>query len=243
VTSSRGPLVGTRLRVPALAVGAVAVALLVLLAVRYAGQHGPGGVDRQVDGWLDDHLGAHQRLARDVADLANAPVLALVVALIGAGCLLRGWPRGAVLAVAGPGLAAAITHFLLKPLVGRTIDGGLAFPSGHTTGAVATALVVVVLALRARLARAARAALVLAAAAYAGAVVVALIVGRFHYATDTVGGACVAVATVLGVALAIDALSPVCSRSASGRGRVPSPPRPRGRASARRSPTGPATRS
>jgi undecaprenyl-diphosphatase len=242
VTIPRGPLISRRLRVPALAVVALAIGILAVLAVRYAGQHGPGRIDRRVDNWFDTQLGAHQRLAHDIANLANVPVAALLIAAIVAACLLRGWPRGAVLAAGAPCLAGVLTQFLLKPLVGRTLGGGLAFPSGHTTGAVAIALVVVVLALRAHLAAAARAALVLAAMLYAGAVVVALIAGRFHYATDTVGGACVAVATVLAVALAIDALSPLWSRSASGRGRVPSPPRPRGRASVRRSPAGSATR-
>ena len=35
---------------------------------------------------------------------------------------------------------------------------------------------------------------------------VGLVANLYHYATDTVGGVCVAVATVLGVALLVDAV-------------------------------------
>jgi undecaprenyl-diphosphatase len=223
-----------------LVVALLAAAVVVVLAVHYAGTAGPGRVDRHVDEWLQAHLGAHARLAHDVANLANVPVAGALIAALATACLLRGWRRGAVLAVVGPTLAGAITQYLLKPLVDRTIGAGLAFPSGHTTGAVAIALVVVILALRARLHRAARIALVVAAVVYAVGIPVALVVGRFHYATDTVGGACVASATVLTVALVVDAVS---SRSAAERGRGPWPLRRRGRVSGRQSPTEPVARS
>jgi undecaprenyl-diphosphatase len=37
-----------------------------------------------------------------------------------------------------------------------------------------------------------------------GAMAVALIVYEWHYATDTIGGACTAIAVILGSALALD---------------------------------------
>lgn len=240
MTSARDPLIPPRLRLPAFVVALLAAALLAALAVHYAGESRPSRIDRHIDGWFHAHLGAHLRVAHDVANLANVPAAGVLIAALAVACLLRGWRRGAVLAVVGPTLAGAITQYLLKPLVDRTISGGLAFPSGHTTGAVGIALVVVILALRARLRRPARIALIIVAVVYAVGIPIALIVGHFHYATDTVGGACVASATVLAVALAVDALS---SRTAAGRGLAPWPLRPRDRVSGQQSPAEPATRS
>jgi len=44
----------------------------------------------------------------------------------------RRWPA-VTLAVAGPLTAVLLTEFVLKPLIGRTHDGGLALPAGIPT--------------------------------------------------------------------------------------------------------------
>ena len=49
-----------------------------------------------------------------------------------------------MLAVVGPGLTGVCTT-LLKPALGRTIEGGFAFPSGHTGGATSLGLVAALL--------------------------------------------------------------------------------------------------
>ena len=49
-----------------------------------------------------------------------------------------------------------------------------------------------------------------------GAMAVALVIGRFHYPTDAVGGFCMAVTVVLGTALLLE-------RWADGRSRTASP--------------------
>nr|WP_225955323.1 phosphatase PAP2 family protein [Kibdelosporangium phytohabitans] len=130
-------------------------------------------------------------------------LLVVVIGLIVMGAVALRRPRLAVLAVAGPVLSAVFSSAVLKPAFGRTINNGsLAFPSGHTATMVAvlTVLVLATFATRTTV-------LVLTAA---GALIVAVIgatalVGmKYHYITDTVGGACVAIATVLTVALVID---------------------------------------
>jgi undecaprenyl-diphosphatase len=118
------------------------------------------------------------------------------------------WWSAAALAVLGPGLAAVATEFVLKPLVGRTLDGDLAFPSGHAVRVAAVSFVVLVLlaAQRGPCRRPTRlfvgllAVLVPIAAAYA---VVGL---TWHYTTDAVGGVIVAAAIVTATALVLDAV-------------------------------------
>jgi membrane-associated phospholipid phosphatase len=124
---------------------------------------------------------------------------------------LRHRRRLAVLALLGPGAGAALSERVLKPLVGRRNNGGaLSFPSGHTTGAVAVAAVVVIFLLgpgRPPLALAWRALLAALVVVEAAAVATALVGAGYHYATDTVGGFGVATGTVLALALGIDAVA------------------------------------
>jgi membrane-associated phospholipid phosphatase len=138
-----------------------------------------------------------------VIDWTGEPVGATVVLVTLIGVFLRmGNRRAAVLAVAGPGAAVAVTT-IMKPLVGRTINGGyLSFPSGHTASATAFALVVTLVVMGRNPARAWLLAVVpvLAAAAMAWAQVLL----NAHYPTDTIGGFCAALAVVPAVAWAID---------------------------------------
>jgi membrane-associated phospholipid phosphatase len=125
------------------------------------------------------------------------------------GCLAVRRLSGALLAVIGVLLASALTEAVLKHLVHRTITVNhfLTYPSGHTTGtfALSTALAVVLLRPRSGRPRP-----VVRIAAVAVAVVVSCLVGMamigldFHYFTDTVGGAGIGIAVVLGCAFLLD---------------------------------------
>jgi membrane-associated phospholipid phosphatase len=117
-------------------------------------------------------------------------------------------PRLAVLAVAGPLAAVLLNSAVLKPLFGRTINNGsLAFPSGHTAGLVAvlTVLIIAVISgVRPPWRKSVTSLVIVGASVITGVGSTALIGMKYHYVTDTFGGFGVAVATVLGLALAID---------------------------------------
>jgi len=179
------------------------LALLVfgVFAARYADDSSAGRLDRRV-----------QRLVNDGPSLPDAvivfgnPVTVVVLAVLLAGLALAlGHRRLAVLAIVGPGLTGVATT-TLKPIIGRTIDGGFAFPSGHTGGATALGVVAALLLITVLRPATGTSALLLAAGALGsgGAMALALVADRIHYPTDTLGGFCVAVATVLTSALVIE---------------------------------------
>ena len=121
--------------------------------------------------------------------------------------------HAAAFAIVAPIGASALTELVLKPLIDRHKQTGLAFPSGHTTGAFSLALTAAVLLLphRADLrARLGFVRLVVGASvlALATGTAIALVALRAHYATDTLGGAAVALAVVPTVALGLDAFRP-----------------------------------
>jgi membrane-associated phospholipid phosphatase len=163
-------------------------------------------IDVAVDGRVIARFGGDVGLVRGVADLGGpVPVLlavsALVIAMLGLGRL-----RGALLAVMAPAVASLITEAILKPLVGR-IHLGQAYPSGHATGICSVAFVVVVLALDQqprRLPRPVQTIVFGGALVLVGCVSVALVAAQYHVATDTIGGVCVALVTVLTLAVVID---------------------------------------
>jgi undecaprenyl-diphosphatase len=119
-----------------------------------------------------------------------------------------------LLAVLTPVVAGAATEWVLKPLIDRSLfDGdsyGWSMPSGHSAGAFSVAFVVGLLLVGGQVSRLPMAARILGSllvllVAAAGAV--GLVASGYHYATDTVGGACVALFTVLALAFGIDALA------------------------------------
>ena len=124
--------------------------------------------------------------------------------LIAMGCALARWWRGVALAALTVPVASGLTEGVLKPVIGRTIDGALSLPSGHTTAGFTLATLVAVLLSR-RLPAPARGLVILAAYVLAVAVAAAMIAQGFHYFTDTIAGAAVGTATVLIGALVIDA--------------------------------------
>jgi membrane-associated phospholipid phosphatase len=193
------------LRRPMALLVVVAVVVFTVLALRYAGTSSAGAVDMRVDAVVDPLGAAHRWLVHRAVSLGSPlSVVALAFAL-SAVCLLLGRRRLAVLAVVGPGLTGVCTT-LLKPALGRTIEGGFAFPSGHTGGATSLGLVLALLAIS--LLRPGRggglAILAAGALVVGGGVGAAMVASNAHYPTDTVGGFCTAVVAVCGAALVLD---------------------------------------
>jgi membrane-associated phospholipid phosphatase len=185
------------------------LALLVfgVFAARYAHDSSAGRLDRRVEGLIAPS-GRGLSLP-DAVILFGKPATVVVLAgLLGGLALALGHRRLAVLAIVGPGLTGVATT-TLKPIVGRTIDGGFfAFPSGHTGGATALGVVAALLLIAVLRTATGTSALLIAAGATVsgGAMALALVADRVHYPTDTLGGFCVAVAVVLTSALVIERL-------------------------------------
>ncbi|MFL9652867.1 phosphatase PAP2 family protein [Streptomyces sp. PB17] len=186
------------LRVALVVIASLAALVLLGFGITYAGDSGPGAVDARI--WaVVDGVGPPWRHVAVVTDFLGEPVGAvLVVAVVVTGCLLLRQPRAAVFVVTGAGLTVGTTT-LLKPVVGRTIHGdNLSYPSGHTAFLTAIALMVSLLAAgRLGLNRAVGTAFVFAAGLVAGATMGwAQVAMGSHYATDTLGGWCTALAVL-----------------------------------------------
>jgi undecaprenyl-diphosphatase len=200
-------LLPRRLRRPAGALAACGALLAAVLCAWFSGRDGYGRFDGRVLADLRSGLHGHLRPLWWVVDLADPPSLVVATALLAlVACLLRAW-RVAALAA----LAMALTGGLvegLKHLVGRTLDGNLAMPSGHTAGTTALATVLALLVLgrvRPRRPLLAGGGALLAVTALAAGVAVTMTVLRLHYATDTLAGWGTGLAVTLSVALLLDA--------------------------------------
>src|SRR5215831_4585773 len=201
------PLLPLALRRSAAVLVTGCAAVTASLALACAGQAQPGRLDAAVDARVRSALGQHEEQLRQLAGLGGlVPVAVLTAALVLACLGARRW-RGAALAGVAVPAAVALTEFVLKPLVGRTLRGYLCFPSGHTTALVALAATCAVLLAgpaRPRLPGTARLLLVSGPALAAAAVATAMVARGYHYFTDTVAGTAVAIGTVLLTALLID---------------------------------------
>jgi membrane-associated phospholipid phosphatase len=185
-------------------VGACAI-VTVVLGVHYADTDAPGRIDRALDLRIKARLAEHHHLLKHLVELGNPSTVIGFTAVLALICLVRRNWRGAVLSVLGVAVAVVLTEYILKPLIGRHIGHALAFPSGHTTGAFAVAVTAALLLLQGRGFRdPARIALAVISIGLAAGVAAAVVGLGHHYATDTVGGFCVALGAVLGVAVLID---------------------------------------
>ena len=194
------------MRGPAVAVIVLAIIVIAILGMRYADQDMPGRVDRILDAVIRNRLRGGQPITSVLVRLGNpAPAAILVAAVAGAAAAARRW-SGVLLAIIGTLTAVTVTELILKPLIGRLRFGELSFPSGHTTAVAAVAIAAAVLIGSAQWPRsiALRVLAAVAAVAVAVGVAMSLVAQHVHYLTDTVGGYCVAIATVLAVALGLD---------------------------------------
>ena len=171
---------------------------------------GRAPLDRGIDRWVITRLHTHLHGAFQITNLGNpTPMITLTIIIVLA-CLTVRRVNGAVLAVAAALVANALTEVVLKPIVAERIGhpGVLSYPSGHTTSVFTLVAVVAVLLVdppQTRLPGWLRLLLVILAVAVGVTVAICLIAIQFHYFTDTIGGACVATGTVLGIALLLDA--------------------------------------
>jgi len=198
-----------RLRVGGLLAGCAI--LVVVLGVLFAGQGTADPFDRAVDSPVITWFAGRQTLALWLAypaTLVPAGGASLVAALV---CLARGWLRGAVLALLAVPVASGLNDAFLKHLFHRTYLGALTYPSGHAAAASALAMSLTVLLLLApstspstRLVAVLRWAI--PAVAWLAVVVVAVgVMGlRWHYVTDTIGGAALGTGTACALALILD---------------------------------------
>jgi membrane-associated phospholipid phosphatase len=200
-------LISRRLRGAAVCTAAICAAITALLGARYAGVSSAGRFDNAIDPRLTSRLGEHHRLIGAVFGIGGPLSVTVLTALFVVTLLVLRRPRFALLAALAPPVASAITEWVIKPLVERDRGGSWSYPSGHTTGIFAVALVVVLLVFgqTPRLPVAARLVVSAGPLAVATGVALASIAAGHHYATDTVGGACVALATVLILSLFVDA--------------------------------------
>lgn len=207
-TQPRGRrLVSRQLRPALFALIVLAVALVAVLGVAYAGSSSPGRIDRAVDGRLIAHFGDRVGLVRGLADLGDPVPVVVATVLLVIGLVLLGRPRAALLAAGAPTVATVLTDWLLKPLIDRTHAGGTSFPSGHATGFCVVVFVVIAVVLDQtppRLPVWLQVLVSLGAVGLALCVMAALAAAQYHYATDTLGGAGVALVSVLTLCLAID---------------------------------------
>jgi membrane-associated phospholipid phosphatase len=212
------PILAGRWRYVAAGTAVLAAAALAGLSALYAGQSEAGQVDQSIDGHLRDFGTAHLGLSRFVASLGGpVPIFLITVALV-VGLLVTRRPRRAMLAVATPVVASAISEWLLKPAVDRHFTGALSFPSGHATGIFSFVFVCIVLlgAERGGIIQRWRGWLIVALLVIGAAVACALAAIQAHYFTDTVGGALVALVVTVILALVIDALSRAFAARAVG---------------------------
>jgi membrane-associated phospholipid phosphatase len=201
------PLISASLRRWAGAVLIPCGAIAVVLGVLFAHQTRADAFDRAIDAPFINAFASHQVTAYWLARPGSELPALLMCAAIVVVCLLAGRLNGAILAALGFAVSEGITEHVLKPLFHRTYLGSLSYPSGHTTAIYALiATVSVVLLLPPRPARAAPLRYLILAAAYVLAVIVPVgLMGlRWHYFTDTVGGAAVGLGAVLAVALVLD---------------------------------------
>jgi membrane-associated phospholipid phosphatase len=189
----------------ALVVVAFSWLVVAALGLRYAGEDEPRWLDKWALIVVHGRFAGAPSPARWIIGLADPLPLAVIATALAVLCLLAGRRRLAVLALVGP-VATGLATVVLKPLIDRTKDGDLAYPSGHTGTATALALVAGLLLVAVlHLHRWAAAALVTAVTVAEGAAMsLAMTLTDYHYLTDTVGGFCTAVSIVLGLALLLD---------------------------------------
>lgn len=211
VTSAR-PALPALLRAPLGAVSALAAVVTVVVAVLLGGQ----STGSPFDEWVLSAIGGPLADPSEpftpawiIGSLGDPVVAAVLVVILAVICWRMGRNRLAVLAVAGTASTGVVTT-VLKPVIGRTINGPhLSYPSGHTALLTGLGIVVGLLLVdRFQTGRVASMALVLTLAVVTGVSMAwAQVALGVHYATDTVGGFCAALVLVPAVAWLIDRIA------------------------------------
>jgi undecaprenyl-diphosphatase len=180
---------------------ACVVTVGVLSALFYHGS-APDSLDNAVFSWVWPH---HVGLA-PVAALGGPVPVTLVTAVLCYCCLALRRYRGAIMLAISVVVASGITE-LLKHLIRRIYIDFLSFPSGHTTATFALVTCIAVLLIDPPATKAPvsmRIVLALLAFGFACTVALGLVAAKWHYFTDTIGGAAVGVGVTIALALALD---------------------------------------
>jgi membrane-associated phospholipid phosphatase len=171
-----------------------------------AGRSRPNALNRPVDSWVRDHLGAHHSALELVSNLGVLGAELAAVALVLAALAARRRNVAALALISVPA-AWILTEFVLKPLVRERIGGFLTYPSGNTQAVFCVAAIVAVASVnppRARPPAWLRVAAVAVLAAAGVAVAISMIALDYHYFTDTVAGAAAGAGVALCTALGLD---------------------------------------
>jgi membrane-associated phospholipid phosphatase len=203
------PLISRTWRVPAAVLCIAAAAVLTTFVLTF-GHRG----STRFDTWAFEELYAHVSTGAAGTLLGfSTPQIGISLAALAAlvAALVRRWDVAA-LAALGPTVTVVVTEFVLKPTLGRAlvIDGvGVTgvFPSGHESVVASTACVLAVVVWQLPMGRGVRAVVLTMLGAWTVLAALGLVRNFWHYATDTIGAACLSVAVVLGMALAIDAVA------------------------------------
>jgi hypothetical protein len=193
-----------------LGVGGLLLGIAALAGFMFVHRPWPNRLDTWGDRLLPANLSS--QWAHDFVALGSMAALIAGVVLVFFIGILRDWVR-AIACTTAPVIAVLIVQEIAKPLVDRqsVVTGALSYPSGTVAAvaALATALILVVPAK----ARFPMTMLGLLAIVGTGAAVVVL---RWHYPTDALGGVAVGVGSVL----FIDGLLQVPRRIIAGAGSV-----------------------
>jgi undecaprenyl-diphosphatase len=184
--------------------------LVAALGILFADQSRASWLDHVVDSPIISTLGVHGLTAYRLASPGTLGPAVLISGAIAVICLRFRRINGAVLALLAVPVSDGLDDGILKPLIGRTDLGQLTYPSGHTTAVFALATTVAILILvppQESRTRVLRVLLVLGSVAVSLIVAVAVIALEWHYFTDTIGGAAVAIGVVCGLAMILDLLT------------------------------------
>ena len=201
------PLLSGTWRAWAWAVIAACVLVTTGLGLIFRGKEPPDHVDSVVGNAVVARFTAHPGVPLWLATPGSTIPIIAASLVIAVGCLVARRLNGALLAVTAVPVTAFACDAVLKHVFGRASLGFLSYPSGHTASAMAVTTVLAVLLhdqARPGAARVAGAVLVALACAVTVIVAVGVIALRWHYLTDTVGGAALGTGTVLTLALLID---------------------------------------
>jgi len=190
-----------RRRLAAGIAGGCAVAVLVLAGLVHGDRTGTVFDDR-VYAAIVAHLSAGT-LAALLHLTDPIPMAIALAALAVAAALQRHWRLCATTVVA-PLLALLLTEAALKPLVDRTHEGMLAYPSGHESAPACLATILALLVLGTTWRTTVKVLVLAALVLYLVVCAIALVGAFLHYVTDTVGAVALSVSCVLATALAVD---------------------------------------
>lgn len=198
----RQPLIPPRFRIAAIVIViACGITVGVLGALFYRGSS-PDALDKAVFSAVWPH-----RIGLDpLTALGDTVPMGLLTAVLSYCCLALRRYRGAILAALAVLVASAITE-LLKHVIHRIYIDFLSFPSGHTTATFALITCVAVLLIDPPATKSPASMRIVLSVVSVGcgvAVALALVSAKFHYVTDTIGGAAVGIGVTLALALALD---------------------------------------